>query len=533
MATNQVITTDTLEVEGYSFVYSQSPRFRPEVILKAVFLREGERYSLTNHQLTNRRLAELRTFKFINIRYERVGENQLDCIIRLTPSPRQAVTLEAEGTNQQGNLGIAGSAIYLNKNSFKGAEALEFRLKGGLEAQQIANDDEPLPEDDANTDEGTVERTVEEFTPFNTIEIGSEIKLAIPDLFLAKRYLTKLAYTQPRTEINVVYNFQNRPTFSRTIAEINYGWKLNYKDFHSFSIYPVDISLIQISADDDFRALLDALNNSQLSASYNDHFIPAGRFQYTYNNYNPNKPRSNTWYLRPRLELAGFSLYQAFRLAGAETEDGSYRIDNIRFANYFKVDLEVKRKVSFTRTTEFVYRTFTGLGNPVDNLDVLPFEKSYFGGGANFMRAWRARSLGPGALPDTLRTGIDKIGEVQLEGNIEYRFDIIELLEGAAFVDIGNIWNLNENPDLPGAEIRSDRFYNELAIGTGLGVRFDFSFFILRIDGAIQMKDPSFPRGERWVFQSKDQLNAMRNERGFAPYQFPQGSINLGIGYPF
>lgn len=527
------LETDTFDVNGYSFIYSNTPRFRPEVLLKAVYLREGELYRLDNHQLTSLRLAELRTFKFISIRYEKVAENQLDCIIRLTPSPRQAITLEAEGTNQQGNLGIAGNVIYLNKNTFKGAESLEFRVKGGLEAQQIANDDEPSPEDNGNTDEGTVEKTVEEFTPFNTIEIGTELKLVIPELLVVKKHLNKLNYTKPRTEVNLAYNFQNRPTFSRTIAEVNYGWLLKPGSFHTISFYPVDISLIQISADADFRALLDALNNSQLSNSYNDHFIHAGRLQYTFNNYNPNKARSHSWYVRPRLELAGILLYQAFRLAGAERKSGSYRIDNIQFANYYKVDVEVIRKISFTRSTQFVYRTFAGLGKPIDNLDVLPFEKSYFGGGANFMRAWRARSLGPGSLPDTLRTGIDKIGEVQLEGNVEYRFDIIEMLKGAAFVDIGNIWNLNNDDDRPGTQLRTDRFLNELAIGTGLGVRLDFSFFILRIDGAIQMKDPSFPKGERWVFQGKDQLNAMRTERGFTKYKFPQGSINLGIGYPF
>ena len=158
---------------------------------------------------------------------------------------------------------------------------------------------------------------------------------------------------------------------------------------------------------------------------------------------------------------------------------------------------------------------------PFENLTVLPFEKSYIGGGANDIRAWQARSLGPGGLPDSLAATLEQIGDIFMEGNMEYRFDLTSIFKGAFFVDAGNIWLINKDPNRPNGDFDFERFVSEIAIGSGLGLRLDFSFFIIRFDVGVSIKDPAFPLGQRWVWQKK-------------PGKYtPNVNLNLGIGYPF
>ena len=169
---------------------------------------------------------------------------------------------------------------------------------------------------------------------------------------------------------------------------------------------------------------------------------------------------------------------------------------------------------------------------PYGNLEVLPFESAFFVGGANGLRAWRARSIGPGAYSAPL-VAFDRTGEVRIEGNAEYRFKLIGFLEGAFFADVGNIWFLKEDPNKPGSGFNRN-FLSELAVGTGVGARLNFDFFIVRFDLGMQTKDPSLPRGERWLFQPKDEYIATTSELVGAPVSYKtQFNFNLGIGYPF
>jgi len=185
------------------------------------------------------------------------------------------------------------------------------------------------------------------------------------------------------------------------------------------------------------------------------------------------------------------------------------------------------------------YRISGGVGIPLENLAVLPFEKSFFGGGANDIRAWQARTLGPGSYRDPERS-FDKIGDILIEFNAEYRFDLIELLEGAIFVDAGNIWTINADPSRPGADFEANRFLSEIAYGAGAGARLNFDFFLIRFDLALQIKDPSLDRGERWLFQPKeeynsyiDNLNSDRASDQQLNYYKWRWNFNIGIGYPF
>lgn len=547
---------DTLIKGDFIFIQQGQLKFRPEVIMRAIYINPGELYNLDDHLYTNRRLAALKTFKFINIRFNDVsvqGRKMIDCEINLTPSPRQAITMEADGTHRSGNLGVSGNFVYNNKNSFKGAETLEFKLKGGLEAQQVSADVESTE----GTSTGTAENVVENLTPFNTIEFGGEISLKIPEL-TGYRWLRKKPrilfseccqstprYSQPQTLLTVKYNFQSRPDFSRTIANISYGYFWKGTLLNSYSYFPIELSVIQIEKKDAFAKRLEEINNTLLTNSYSDHFIWAGRFTYAYSNQNLQKAR-NSIFVRPTVEVAGNLLRAIHSISGAAKDTtGSYRIADIRYAHYIKTNLEIRREVilnRFSKSSRAVYRVFTGLGVPLTNLNVLPFERSYFGGGANGIRAWRARSLGPGGLADTLIAGIDKVGDIQLEANAEYRFQVTKVLEGALFLDVGNIWLLNEDTLRPNGHFEANRFYKEIAIGAGIGARLDFSFFILRLDVAVPMKDPSLPAGERWIYQPKDETNVYRQETniyreadglGLLKNYKIQPVFNIGIGYPF
>ena len=179
-----------------------------------------------------------------------------------------------------------------------------------------------------------------------------------------------------------------------------------------------------------------------------------------------------------------------------------------------------------------MYRFYSGIGIPYKNFSVLPFEKSFFSGGANGMRGWRLRKLGPGSYFDPDANIIDHIGNIQMEANLEYRFDLLKIVEGAAFVDAGNIWLLEKDNNRPNAAFRTNEFMNEIAVSAGVGLRFDLNFFIIRTDIGIPIKDPILPKGERWMFQNKNAHNGILNNLGYGNYKILP-VLNFGIGYPF
>jgi outer membrane protein assembly factor BamA len=195
-------------------------------------------------------------------------------------------------------------------------------------------------------------------------------------------------------------------------------------------------------------------------------------------------------------------------------ESNSYELLGIQYAQYVKTDIEARYYINFNEASKMVFRSYGGIGFPGKNFNqALPFEKSFFVGGSNGLRAWKARAVGPGSYVDSLNS-LDKIGDIAIEGNIEYRFDLFGFIEGALFVDAGNIWNIKENEARPGSGF-SSKFLSELAIGTGIGLRLDLSFFVVRFDFAVPIKDPEFPVGDRWTFDIR------------------RTNINVGIGYPF
>ena len=276
---------------------------------------------------------------------------------------------------------------------------------------------------------------------------------------------------------------------------------------------------------------IDSLNDQFIAASFQDHIVAGSVFSFEYNNQNT-KIRKNDFYAKATVESAGGLLHQIHELIGKDKNPltNSYDLLGIRYAHYKKATVDLRYYQPVFYKSKMVYRFFGGIGIPQANLsEALPFEKSFFIGGANSMRAWRARSLGPGSFYDSI-VRYDKIGDIQLEANIEARFPIYDWIEGALFIDMGNVWLSKNDPLRNNGQFKWDSFINDVAVGGGFGLRLNFDFFIVRADLAIPLRNPVIsPNNESIQLQSPWIFDGPYEERKtFHPVQF-----NLGIGYPF
>lgn len=493
---------DTVVFNDATIIYEDKLKFRQKVLAHTLNFKPKDTYSLQDQNDTYKQLSELRVFKNISIIYEEVDSNRLVANLYINPLTIKSFTLEGVGTNTGGDLGVEGNIIYQNKNIFRGAELLSIKLKGGLEIQRVIG----VSSDNFNEILGT---------PFNTLEFGPEVSLEIPRFLLPINLENFSKRSNPRTTITSSFNFQQRPEYSRNLLQGTFGYSWSESKYKKHFVTPFNISYVKIDLTDAFKEKIVAENNPFLLNSYTDHFISAIQYSFIFNNQDFNRHK-NYQYLRFNAETSGNMLSSYNRLTSAPKDEvtNSYNFAGIRYAEYVRTEFDL-RLYHLNDFSSVVERLAVGVGVPYGNLDVLPFEKSYFGGGSNGIRAWPARRLGPGSLSDSLLNAVNQIGELKIEANLEYRFDITKLFEGAFFVDAGNIWILKEDPKRPNAEINLSRFYQDLAIGVGFGLRLDFSFFIFRFDLASPLKDPSKNNPKDYQIEIK------------------KTTLNLGIGYPF
>lgn len=502
------VAYDTLLYNGVHFIYKGKFRHRPEMLFDKLFFKSGDLYRIKRGELTYQYLSSLRAFKFINISYTEdvtdEGDHVLDCRINLTPGLRQGFGLELQGTNTEGNLGVSGSFSYRNKNLFRGAEILQFRISGGLESQVVANNIQT--------------ENISGVLPFNTIEINPEISLTLPKMLVPFKPHRIIRYGDPKTVISVGYNFQQRPDYTRTIFNAKFGYQWLQGQFTQHYLNPLEVNFVNIyNQAPAFTQRLENLQDKLLLNTFSPHLTTTTNYTYIFSNQRVNK-KDNFSYFKVRLESSGNILRGIMALAQAEKDDNnSYRIFDIPFSQYLKYEVDYRKYWQVTGFSQLVFRINQGLGYPLLNLGVLPFESAFFGGGANGIRAWSARSLGPGALPDSLNLQ-DQFGDIKLELNLEYRFDIYRWFKGAIFADAGNVWLVKEDEDRPGGLFEFRDFYKEFALGAGLGIRLDFSFFVIRFDVATPFHDPGRPVNDRWAIKD---------------FEWQDVNLNLGIGYPF
>lgn len=501
------IYTDTVHKNENTFLFKQGKYpFRPTVLSNKIYLKENELYTLEEHENTYNSLSELGNFRFINVNFERdsiridsLPNPSLTCFINLTPGLRQGYRVEIEGTHNGGNLGTAGSLIYSNRNVFRGAELVEFKFKAAFEDQRSFSGEE------------------QKIFLFNTYEFGPELSISIPRLLWPfKSFKPKYKSASPITNFTVSYNLQQRPEFFRRTANFSASFSFKQSRYVSHQFAPAEINFVIVKQDDSFRDILLEIGDQGLIESYDDHLIAGGRYSFILNTQQLNKLK-NFIYLRFNLESAGNSIRLADELSGRVTKkDSSYAVFNNIYAQYLKPDFDLRYYHLINENSTLVYRFAAGIGIPYLNSKALPFEKSFFAGGANDLRAFSARTLGPGSYSD--ERNVQQSGEIKLNANVEYRFDIFRVLQGAFFADAGNVWLTKEDVGRPGGKFDSDKFLNEIAIGSGIGFRFNFTYFIFRLDFGFPMRDPRMEESKRWVYKK---------------LQLRDGVANFGIGFPF
>ena len=500
------LVSDTLFFDNIHYISEDHLSFRPRALKPSIYVKKGNLYSKKDAELTYRRISDYRAFKFINVQYKQVDADSsdlLNCEIQVSPKPRHGFTVQTQGTNTAGNLGVALDFIYQNNNLLKGLELFEVRLNGALEVQQIVND--------VNNEN----ETIQQYLPFNTLLFGPEASIQLPKI---PEFMNFLGSSNPKTKIVSSYNYQQRPDYQRSIFNTSYGYtaKPNNKVTNIFN--PAEVNFVNVNLRPGFEQLLEQSNNLFLRNSFQSQLISSMRYTYIYNSQRVGESK-NFFFFQGNFESSGLLLNGTRNFyANPGIIDDKFVIFGVPYSQYVRFDTDLRYYRYTGKTSSIAMRSIVGLGIPYNNSDVMPFVKSFFGGGANGMRAWIARSLGPGGYSPVGDIRFDQIGDIKLEMNFEYRAKLYKLFEGAVFVDAGNIWLRQKDEARPLAEFEFDRFYKEIAVGAGLGLRLNFDFFIIRLDAAHPFREPSFAENDRWSF-GRLKMNRV--------------NFNLGIGYPF
>jgi len=403
-------------------------------------LKDSIYYCLTNAEKTYRALNRLKQFKLINIACDDASVFSsdsiplLDCKIQLSPMPRQNTSVDIEGTNSSGNLGVAGNFNYQHRNVFKGAEIFDFQIRIARERQQLYS------------------------LVFNTQEYGFMSSITVPKFIGFTKVRNLFTFQIPETKFTAGFNYQSRPDYTRNITNIKYGynWKTSDNKYHTFNLLDINyVILYNLN-----EAFINSIQDLYIKSSYTNHLIMASNYTWIYNNQVINK-RDDYKFYKINFETAGNLLALYSSLANKEkvtVEDSItnhtysyYEVLGIRFAQYLKGDFEYRYGHMINKISSLIGRTFVGIGFPYGNFNVLPFEKQYFTGGANGIRAWQVRSLGPGTYQAPSGVYPNQSADIKLEANLEYRFKLFWLMEGTFFVEAGKIWAINSHENRDGA----------------------------------------------------------------------------------
>lgn len=521
-------TADTLLVDGIHYINS-TDAYRPEIITRVINFRPGNIYRTLDREYTLRHLMSLGSFKFVDIRFEEAVEDslQLDTRIYLTPHFKKSLRSEIQMVSKSNNFVGPGLQLrFTNRNALGGSE--QFHITGDVSYEvQVSG---RVPE------------------PLTAFELGVTAGLSVPRIisplkidYPSRRYL-------PTTEFSLGFRRQQRINYFRINSfnlSAGYVWRENRLKTHE--LYPIDISYVRLgNTSPEFERLLE--QNPFLAASLQNQFIPGTRYSYTLNTQVDEQRVSefseiefdrSHFFFNGNVDIAG-NLLNALKTIGSQTDGDRTRIFGQTYSQFVRGEIDVRHYYNLDRRNMLVTRLNIGAGYAYGNANTMPYIKQFAVGGPTSIRAFQARTIGPGTynifdvlpVPDdqeeeerSVPFFIDQRADIKLEGNVEYRFDIVGFLKGALFVDAGNIWLMRPDAERPGGQFNKGEFLNELAVGTGLGLRLDFNFFLLRFDVAFPLRKPWLPKNERWVFDDIDFL---------APsWRSDNLILNIAIGYPF
>lgn len=477
--------TDTASLQhvqknSYNIYYRDHLKMRPSVLADRIVLEQGQLYREADVQATYNNLGRLYSVLSTNVHLTPRDSDVLDCRVAVNTARPHSFGVELEGTNSAGDLGAALALSYQNRNLFHGSELLTLKVRGAFEA--ITG--------------------LEGYADQNYMEISTEAGLTLPNLKLPlwKRHPADI---ESGSEISVMYDSQNRPEFHRRVltGALRYRWT-NKKTHMQHRLDLVDLNYIFMPwISETFKKdyLDDEENrNAILRYNYENLFIMKQGYSFVYSSQGDAGPNAsygkNATAVRFNLETAGnlfFGLSNLFH--AAKDNSGQFTLFNIGYAQYVKGDVDFSRSFKFDERNSLAIHAALGISYPYGNSTILPYEKRYFSGGANSVRGWNVRGLGPGTYTGTdgRIDFINQTGDIKLDLSMEYRTFLFWKLHAAVFVDAGNIWTIRNYEDQPGGQFRINSFYKQIAVAYGLGLRLNFDFFILRLDGGMKAVNPA------------------------------------------
>ena len=480
--------------DSVSINYPDALKIRKKVLTGLNTITPGEIYSESQVHNTYSRLSALRIFSGVNIGMTQVDTNKVNSNISLNQSKMQGFKVNLETSiNSSGLFGVSPQVSYYHKNIFRGGEWLNLSFMGNFQFKFKDN--------------------------VRSNEFGVSAGLSFPKFFpLPYRYFKEAV---PRTDVNFSYNFQNRPEYTRNIISTSYGYVGNVGKRFYYQAYPIQMNIVNLfDLDPEFYNTL--ANDPFLRNAYQNHFdLGSGGILY-YTTNSEAIPKSTYFYSRLQLDIAG-NLLSAFKPMMKNDQEGAGMIWNTPFSQFVRAELTLGRTWIFGKKDgqAIATRLVAGAGYAYGNSSALPFEKHFYGGGANSLRGWQARTVGPGlSALDKSFVIPNQTGDMRLEANIEYRFNIFWKIAGAVFADVGNVWTLQGDDTEANslAMFRWNTFGESLAANWGAGIRLDFGFLLLRLDMGLRVHDPA--REYRWV--GPDQWF---KRDGYA--------LHFGVGYPF
>lgn len=511
---------DTTSYYGLNIIrdVNATPRLRNAVLRRTIPLYPNYVYSAEQVSRTYNELISLGFFRNAKVSFTRVDrpdsyvtymnheggddtmlntrEEYLDCDIYCTPALKQSMKVELEASTTSTFYGISATLGYSNSNVFRGAEAFDVALRLGYEFMYAPD---------------AAKR--------NAQEIGLTAGLSFPRFLAPIQPRPNSRVSQPRTRLELSFDHQNRPYYSRNLSSARWAYSWKQGNASSFVLRPVDINWINVKSVNE--SFLEDIDNKYLRTSFESQLNAGLSFSYMFNNQASTSRRQAT-VLRANFESAG-NLIQGLERLFSHPAEGKdyYEILGVRYSQYVRADVNVSHKIELGHQMALAGRLFAGVGVTYGNSAgrSIPFDRMFYCGGANSMRGWVPRTLGPGNHPEVNGTRYPaQVGDVRLEANVEFRFPIWWLFHGALFLDAGNVWYLRDNEDSRPEEVfHFDSFYRQLGFNTGLGLRIDAKFVILRLDLGLQLHNPGRPEAQRWIHNLK----------------WSNMALNFGVGYPF
>ncbi|MEQ8361192.1 MAG: BamA/TamA family outer membrane protein [Cytophagales bacterium] len=495
---------DTLIADDIRFLQYRE-KVKKKLLTRKIKIRPGTFYNYDFTVKSQRNLSNLNMYRFANIRYDST-QNGFTANIYTSPLPKYSTSVESGVAVTQWLPGPFGTVNFRNRNVFNGAEILDIGLRGGIEAQTSFSQENQV---------------------YRSSELGANMAITFPSLALPSRLRFRFTDFNPKTRLNLGIGYIRRPEYARTNINSNLRYSISPSNNSVINLQLLDNSLLYTQIlDPAFSTYLNDLfdRGNNLIYSFGQSVNTSINAEYTYNDFSLLKSRQSK-YFNIYLESGG-TVWNLLSNSFLESND---TILGLQYFRYSKASFDFRKYFPTNRENTIAVKFKTGIAYPYGINEVLPYEKYFFIGGNNSMRAWRPRRLGPGSYAlinsdGSINYSFEQPGEILLEASAEWRFDLISFIEGAFFIDAGNVWRLNPVPTLPGGQFELNRFYKEIGIGSGYGIRFDFSFLILRLDAGFKVFDPGRKLNQRFSLNSIADID---------PFNPNKTLWNIGIGYPF